>query len=245
MRERYGHNTVPHLFQATGGIDPHLATYIAKQERLARENDSDFDATWWPNSMDFHARGVAKICLDLLEEIEARQNPRKDAKGLPPDGGSYCKSWCYALHIYCANHGERATPELLCLTFRVLGCTELMPHGEMREDLGITPKVDKRAQFLRAIDLDAEHWARYGRQCPDQKLAALVGDVSDGSIKNWRKEAEYLRRLPFEIRHCIETLERADEGTARDSIDFAALSKRSADAQVAAEMGSHTARKNK
>ncbi|WP_147418074.1 hypothetical protein [Salinisphaera sp. Q1T1-3] len=223
----YSHNAVPHLFDSADGVAPQLGSYIATQERLSRRERGDHDAERTPIASEFNARGVAKICDDLLRELETRQKPRKGIKSWPKDGGAECKNWCYALHVYCANHGERATPELLCLTFRVLGCAELTPSAGMRGELGLAAKPSKRRQFLEAIERDAEHWARYGRQRSADKLGRLV-DIDPTTIdRHWRKEPEYQRRLRFAIGNWLGALERAGEPTARADLDFEALGMRS------------------
>lgn len=228
---KYGHNVVPHLFDNADGIAPQLASYVATQERFARHERGDDDAAQLSIASEFNARGVARICNGLLDEIERGQVPRRGDKGRPKDGGAKAKNWCYALHIYCANHGERATPELLHLTFQVLNCAEMAPPVEMRRQLGLAEKPKKRPQFLQAIELDAEYWARHGRQRPEKILADLVGVDRTLIRRHWRPEAEYQRRLRFAIGNWLSALESAGEPTAREEIDFAAMGMRKGGSQ--------------
>lgn len=191
----YGHGCIPHLFENVDGIASSLAAYIATQERFERRDKGDVDAGQLPSSADFNERGVDRICRLLLQEIEARQDAPLHAGHCPPDGGPYFKSWCYALHVYCANRGERATPMLLNLTFRTLDQSELTPPPRLSDDLRIHYSK-KRPQYLESVFQDGEHWAEHGTRLSDQALADRIG-VDRKSIANWRKEDDYQRRLQF------------------------------------------------
>lgn len=196
----YGHNAIPHLFEADDGVPPQLRSYIASQERLARaeqakqNNESLGDR---PRAYEFHRMGVERICTVLMGEIDEQQEKPRHVGHCDPDGSAKHKNWCYALHVYCSRHGERATPGLLQLTFRVLGCCELSPSKEIARDLGM-PYYKRRASFLEAVYQDGEYYAEHGVELSPGKLAARVG-VDRKTIMNWRAKEDYQRRLRFVI----------------------------------------------
>lgn len=220
--DRYGRGPIPYLFDAIDGISRELALYVAAQERAARLERGDDDAGDLVAASDFNERGVVKICNDLLSEIrQGRQTPTYTEGHCAADGKPRHKNWCYALHVYCRHRGRRAPSELLCLTFEVLGCVEFDPDPGLKSDLGMTHRR-KQGQFEAALYLDAENWARYGRQCSDEKLATRVSDrvdaISDKQISKWRREPEYRRRIRFSVCDWLHRLERNGESTCRDEV---------------------------
>lgn len=184
---------LPRLFPwGRDGIPPEIEAVIRGEEINARLDRGE-PMPEGPRPVEFAALGVEIVAERTREHLWATRDSPKPVDW--PKVPHEIRTWCAALHAYCAKWARPAPPALMRLTFDVLGIRQGQPSDEVLEEIGAPVGVDNFDQFLAAALLDGEADAR-GDPLSASALARATG-ASRTTLRRWRRLPQYVRRRAF------------------------------------------------